>query len=189
MDADKVFVMGDSVDPVIDRIDEIAKDIDAMCMEQLKQHCRLLEMIGQQQMSKIREQEKEIDKLAEEKDAIDVELAVEIESREAIEKRMEEMKASEKQAIDEVDRFMLSHGFQKTDGSSILSSYRSVIGEFKHIIDDLDDNTFNLNKMIEEFEADRSNERSEHKAIMFALVSFGILMILCIVCIAWTAVA
>lgn len=180
---------GDSVDPVVDRVDEISKNIDLMCMGQLKQHCRLLEMIGQQQMSKIREQEKEIDKLAEEKCAIEVELELEIDGRKKIEKCLEEIKASEKLAIDEVDRFMLSHGFQKTDGGSTLSSYRSVIGEFKHIIDDLDDRTFNLNKMIEEFEADRSSERSEHKAIMFALVSFGILMIVCIVCIAWTVIA
>lgn len=189
MDADKVFVTNDKIDPVVDRVDEISKNIDLMCMGQLKQHCRLLEMIGQQQMSKIREQEKEIDKLAEEKGAIEVELAFEIDGRKKIEKRMEEMKASEKLAVDEVDRFMLSHGFQKTDGSSTLSSYRSVIVEFKHIIDDLDDKTFNLNKMIEEFEADRSSERSEHKAIMFALVSFGILMIVCIACIAWTVIA
>lgn len=180
---------GDSVDPVVDRVDEVSKSIDMMCMEQLKQHCRLLEMIGQQQMSKIREQEKEIDKLAGEKDAIDVELAVEIECREAIERRMEEMKASEKLAIEEVDRFLLSHGLPKTDGSCILESYRKAIEAFKHIIDDLDDRTFNLNKMIKEFEADRSDERSEHKAIMFALIAFGILMIVFIVCITWAVVA
>lgn len=189
MDADGVFMMGDSVDPVVDRVDEISKNIDLMCMEQLKQHCRLLEMIGQQQMSRVRELEKEFDKLAEEKGAIEVELAFEIEGRKKIEKHLEEIKASEKLAVDEVDRFMLSHGFQKTDGSSTLSSYRSVIGEFKHIIDDLDDKTFNLNKMIEEFEADRSSERSEHKAVMFALVSFGILMIVCTVGIAWAVIA
>ena len=189
MDADKVFVTGDKMDPVVDRVDEISENINLMCMGQLKQHCRMLEMIGQQQMLKIRELEKENDKLAEEKGAIDVELAFEIEGREAIEKRLEVMAASEKQAIEEVDRFLLSHGFQKTEGSCVLESYRYVIGTFKHVIDSLDDKAVQLNKEIRDFESDRSNDASEHKAIMFALVSFGILMIVCIVGIAWTAVA
>lgn len=189
MDADGVFVTGDGIDPVVDRVDEPAKDIDSMEARQLERHCRLVEMIGQQQMSRIRELERELDELAEEKGAVDVELALEIEGRRKIEKHLEEVKASEKLAIDEVDRFMLSHGFQKTDGGSTLSSYRSVIEGFKHIIDDLDDKAFNLSKMVGEFEADRSNDASEHRAIMFALVSFGILMIVCIVGIAWTVIA
>lgn len=179
----------DNVDPVIDRIDEIAGNIDEMNGEQLRHHCHLLEMIGQQQMHRIRELEKEFDKLAEEKGAIDVELAIEIEGRETIEKRMEEMKASEKLAIEEVDKFLLSQGLPKIEAPCILESYRSVLKAFKHVIDSIDDEQVKLNKEIEAFENDRSNDASEHKAIMFALISFGILMVACTVGIVWTAVA
>jgi len=172
----------DRIDPVVDRIDEMRGD-------QLRQHCNMLEMIGQHQMSRIRELEKEVDRLDEEKGAIDVELAIEIEGREAIEKRMEEMKASEKLAIEEVDEFLLSQGLPKTEGACILDSYRSVLKAFKHVIDSLDDETIKLNKEIAAFENDRSNDASEHRAIMFALISFGILMTVCTVGIVWTAVA
>lgn len=182
MDADKVFVTNDKVDTVVDRIDE-------MRGEQLRHHCRMLEMIGQQQMHRIRELEKEADRLAEEKDAIDVELAVEIEGREAIEKRMEEMAASEKLAIEEVDRFLLSKGLPKTKGVCIQDSYRSVLKAFKHVIDSLDDDEAKLNREIAAFESDRSRDASEHRAIMFALISFGILMVALTVGIVWTAVA
>ena len=170
------------VDTVIDRIDEIVGSIDDMNGEQLRHHCHLLEMIGQQQMHRIRELEKE-------KGAIDIELAIEIESRETIEKRMEEMKASEKLAIEEVDKFLLSQGLPKIEAPCILESYRSVLKAFKHVIDSLDDKQVKLNKEIHAFENDRSNDASEHKAIMFALISFGILMVVCIVGLVWTAVA
>lgn len=182
MDAGGVFMTNDSVDTVIDRIDEIVGSIDEMNGEQLRHHCHLLEMIGQQQMHRIRE-------LEEEKGAIDIELAIEIEGRETIEKRMEEMKASEKLAIEEVDKFLLSQGLPKIEAPCILESYRSVLKAFKHVIDSLDDEQVKLNKEIHAFENDRSNDASEHKAIMFALISFGILMVVCIVGLVWTAVA
>lgn len=189
MDAEGVFMTNDNVDSVVDRVDEISENINLMCMGQLKQHCRMLEMIGQQQMSKIREQEKEIDKLAEEKGAIDVELAVEIEGREVIEKRMEEMKASEKLAIEEVNSFLLAQGLPKIEASCILESCRFALESFRHLMDSLYEQEAQLNKEIDAFENDRSNDASEHKAIMFALISFGILMAVCTVGIIWTAVA
>lgn len=78
MDADKVFVMDEnvsaitdrideSVKSIADRVDEIDKDIDIMNERQLRQHCRLLGMIGQVQIETIKRQRDEIDELRSDK--------------------------------------------------------------------------------------------------------------------------
>lgn len=54
---------GDKIDPVVDRVDEVAKDIDAMSEEQLRNYCRSIEMIGKAQAETIRQQRDEIDML------------------------------------------------------------------------------------------------------------------------------
>lgn len=54
---------GDRVDPVVDSVDEIAKDIDAMSERELRHHCRSIEMIGKAQAETIKRQRDEIDKL------------------------------------------------------------------------------------------------------------------------------
>ena len=67
MDADKVFVTGDKMDPVVDRIDEIAKDVDAMSERELRRYCRSIEMIGKAQTEMIKRQRDEIDELKSDK--------------------------------------------------------------------------------------------------------------------------
>ena len=102
---------------------------------------------------------------------------------------MEEIKASEKLAIEEVDEFLMSQGLPKTEGTCMLESHRSALGSFRQMMQSLYDQEAKLNREIYAFENDRSNDASEHRAIMFALISFGILMVVCTVGIVWTAVA
>lgn len=67
MDADGVFMTGDRIDPVVDRVDEIAKDIDAMGERELRHYCRSIEMIGKAQAETIKRQRDEIDELKSDK--------------------------------------------------------------------------------------------------------------------------
>ena len=63
MDAGGVFMTNDKIDPVVDRVDEIAKDIDAMGERELRNYCRSIEMIGKAQAETIKRQRDEIDML------------------------------------------------------------------------------------------------------------------------------
>lgn len=104
-----------------DLIDEVVDSIDAMNERQLRCHCRLIEMIGQQQMCTIRELEDKVRKLSEDKLEIKTILSAEIDRSKRI-------------------------------------------------------------------ESDRKRDMSVHKAVMFDLIAFGILMIVCIACITSAAV-
>lgn len=53
----------DNVDTVTDRVDDVAKDVDAMGERELRHYCRSIEMIGKAQAETIKRQRDEIDML------------------------------------------------------------------------------------------------------------------------------
>ena len=172
-----------------DRIEEMAKNIDAMDERQLRRYCRLIEMIGQQQMSDIRRKNDMIAELMASNQELKQQLEIAKDSERWLDKQVREMTETERSCTEDINRFLVEHGLESIKKNQLGICTESALDALKRFYDSVSSDRMALDNERLAFEYDRHNARQKHKAVMFDLVAFGILMVLCIAFTVFRAVA
>lgn len=167
---------------------EIAKNIDAMDERQLRRYCRLIEMIGQQQMDSIRHKNDVIAKLTADNQKLEQQLTIAKDNERMLDNQVREMAATERSCTEDINRLLVEHGLDPIKKDQLGICTESALDALKRFYDSVYSDRVSLDNEKFAFEYDRHRDYQEHKATMFALVTFGILMITCIVCIVSMAV-
>lgn len=162
---------------------EIAKNIDAMNERELRRYCRLIEMIGQQQVDSIRHKNDVIADLIESNQKLKQQLEIARDNERMLDDQVREMAATERSCTEDINRFLVEHGLDPIEKDQLGICTESALDALKRFHDNVSSDRRALDNERLAFKYDRHNAHQEHKAVMFDLIAFGILMILCIVCI------
>lgn len=119
---------------------------------------------------------------------LEEELAIAKDNELMLKDQVVEMAATERACTEDINRFLVEHGMKPIKKDQLGMCTESALDALKRFYDRVHDDKLVLDDAWRSFELDRRSERQEHKATMFALVTFGILMVTCTVCLVSVAV-
>lgn len=119
---------------------------------------------------------------------LEEELAIARDNELMLKDQIREMAATERACTEDINRFLVERGMMPIKKDQLGMCTESALDAIKRLYDKVHDDRLVLEDDRLAFALDRRGERREHKATMFALITFGILMVTCTICLVSMAV-